>query len=70
MRRGSGRRREVGGARGCWARAAGLWAATSMAAVLGDVGGKGDVDGADEKPSLRGKGEGGRKYMGGPFCPG
>jgi len=64
--RGSGRRREVGGPRGRWARTAGSgpgWR-TSTAAVLAWT------PGADEKPSVRGKGEGGRKYMGGPFVPG
>ena len=43
----------------------GLWAAaTSMAAVLGSRGGgsrTAAAPGADEKPSVRGKGEGGRK---------
>ena len=48
-----------GGARGRWARAVG-GSEQVMAAAPG----------ADEKPSVRGKGEGGRKYIGGPFVPG
>ena len=73
---GGGARR-YNGTRGCWARAAGLWAATTTAAVLGDVGlarwgeqGTATAPGVDKKPSVRGKGEGGRTYMGGPFVPG
>ena len=57
--RGSGRRREVGGARGRRVDLA-RWVEQGTAAAPG----------ADEKPSVRGKGEGGRKYMGGPFVPG
>ena len=55
----------------------GLWAAaTSMAAVLDSRGGGSRPDGpaapgADEKPSVRGKGERRRKEIyGGAFCPG
>ena len=73
-----GSARRYNGTRGRWARAAGLWAATSTAAVLGDVGlaqwgeqGTAAAPGADEKPSVRGKGERRRKEIyGGSFCPG
>ena len=63
-RRSQGRRRSV-----TWARAAGLWAATSTAAVLGELerwGSRG-TDGGREEGRRR---EEARKYMGGAFCPG
>ena len=73
---GGGARRDDG-ARWRWARAAGLWAATSTAAVLGDVelarwGGAGErTAAAPKETSVWGKGEGGRKEIyGGAFCPG
>src|SRR6185503_10788958 len=62
-RRSQGRRRSV-----TWARAAGLWAATSTAAVLGELERWGE-QGNGRREGGRAK-EGGRKYMGGPFVPG
>ena len=71
---GGGARR-YNGTRGCWACAAGLWAATTTAAVLGDVGlarwgeqGTVAAPGADETKCLgRAKEEG---NIWGGFCPG
>ena len=62
--------RRDNGTRGRWARAAGLWAATSTAAVLGDVElARWGEQGNGRREGGRAK-EGGRKYMGGPFVPG
>ena len=64
-RRSQGRRRSV-----TWARAAGLWAATSTAAVLGELERWGEQG---ERTAGGRKGEGGRKLgniWGGAFCPG
>ena len=64
-RRSQGRRRSV-----TWARAAGLWAATSTAAVLGELERWGEQG---ERTAGGRKGEGGRKLgniWGGPFVPG
>ena len=73
---GGGARR-YNGTRGRWARAAGLWAATTTAAVLGDVelarwGEQGNGRRRHQKKQVFGgrAKEGGRKYMGGPFVPG
>ena len=70
--RGSGRRREVGDARGRWARAAGLWAATLTAAVLGDVGlarwgeqGMAAAPGADQETKCLGEGRRRKEIYGG-----
>ena len=68
--------RRYNGTRGRWARAAGLWAATTTAAVLGDVGlarwgeqGTAAAPGADETKCLgRAKEEG--NIWGGAFVPG
>ena len=58
-------------------RSQGLWAATSTAAVLGDVelarwGEQGNGRRRHQKKQVFGgrAKEGGRKYMGGPFVPG
>ena len=73
---GGGARR-YNGTRGRWARAAGLWAATTTAAVLGDVelarwGEQGNGRRRHQKKQVFGgrAKEGGRKYMGRPFVPG
>ena len=72
---GGGARRDKG-TRGRWARAAGLWAATSMAAVLGDVGlarwgeqGTAAALGADEETKCLGRTKEEGNIWGG-FCPG
>ena len=71
---GGGARRD-NGTRGRWARAAGIWAATT-AAVLGDVGlarwgeqGTAAAPGADETKCL-GKAKEEGNIWGGPFVPG
>ena len=72
---GSARRDDS--ARGRWARAAGLWAATSTAAVLGDVGlaqwgeqGMAAAPGADQETKCLGEGRRRKEIYGGAFCPG
>ena len=67
---GGGARR-YNGTRGRWARAAGLWAATTTAAVLGDVELARWGEQGNGRRCVWGKGEGGRKEIyGGAFCPG
>ena len=73
---GGGARRDDG-ARGRWDRAAGLCAATSTAAVLGDIGlawwgeqGTVAAPGADQETKCLGEGRRRKEIYLGGFCPG